>query len=70
MIWTQFAIFAVLMLIFMSQTFIKFVSRAASGRIPTELVSQLLSLSIPSMAGFMLPLSVFLAILFAVGSLC
>lgn len=58
------------MLIFMSQTFIKFVSRAASGRIPTELVSQLLSLSIPSMAGFMLPLSVFLAILFAVGSLC
>lgn len=67
---TQFAIFTVLMFIFMSQTFIKFISRAASGRIPTELVTQLLSLSIPSMAGFMLPLSVFLAVLFAVGSMC
>lgn len=67
---TQFAIFAVLMLIFMSQTFIRFVSRAVRGSIPTELVTQLLSLSIPTMANFMLPLSLFLAVLFTIGSLC
>lgn len=67
---TQFAIFAVLMLIFMSQTFIKFIGRAAKGSIPAELVSQLMSLSIPSMANFMLPLSLFLALLFSIGSFC
>ncbi len=54
----------------MSQTFIRFISKAARGSIPTDLVTQLLSLSIPTMANFMLPLSLFLAILFALGSFC
>lgn len=67
---TQFTIFAVLMLIFMSQSYIKFVSEAVKGSIPTDLVTELLALSIPSMANFMLPLSLFLAVLFTIGSLC
>lgn len=67
---TQFTIFTVLMVIFMSQTFIRFVSRAVKGSIPTELVAELLSLSIPTMANFMLPLSLFLAVLFSIGSFC
>ena len=67
---TQGAIFGVLMLIFMSQTFIKFIGRASKGNIPAELVSQLLALSVPTMANFMLPLSLFLAVLFSIGSFC
>lgn len=67
---TQGAIFGVLMLIFMSQTFIKFIGRASKGSIPAELVSQLLALSVPSMTNFMLPLSLFLAVLFSIGSFC
>ena len=67
---TQGAIFGVLMLIFMSQTFIKFIGRASKGSIPAELVSQLLMLSVPTMTNFMLPLSLFLAVLFSIGSFC
>ncbi len=67
---TQGAIFGVLMLIFMSQTFIRFIGRASRGSIPAELVTQLLGLSIPTMANFMLPLSLFLAVLFSIGSFC
>lgn len=58
------------MIIFISQTFIKFISSASKGSIPTDLVSKLLFLSIPTMSNFMLPLSLFLAILFSIGSLC
>ena len=67
---TQVVIFSILMLIFMSQSFIRFISHASRGKIPAELVTQLMSLAVPAMANFMLPLSLFLAILLTMGNLC
>lgn len=67
---TQLVIFSILMLIFMSQSFIRFISHASRGKIPAELVTQLMSLAVPTMANFMLPLSLFLAILLTMGNLC
>ncbi len=67
---TQFTIFMVLMLIFMTQTFIRFISRVSKGAIPSDLVIELLTLAVPTMTNFMLPLSLFLAVLFSIGSLC
>ena len=52
---TQVVIFSILMLIFMSQSFIRFISHASRGKIPAELVTQLMSLAVPAMANFMLP---------------
>lgn len=67
---TQLAVFFVLMLIFLSQGFIKLITNVSRGKVPVDMVSQLLMLSVPTMSNFMLPLSLFLAILFCIGSLC
>ncbi|MBZ6068123.1 LPS export ABC transporter permease LptF [Aeromonas schubertii] len=64
---TQLAVLFVLLLIFVSQQFIKIISDAAEGSVPTQLVSTLLWLNLPNMALLMLPISLFLAILFAHG---
>lgn len=66
---TQVAVLGILLLIFLSQSFIRILSRAARGAIPTQLVSEMLALNIPSMALLMLPISLFIAILFAHGRL-
>ena len=66
---TQLAVLGILLLIFLSQSFIRILSRAARGAIPTQLVSEMLALNIPSMALLMLPISLFIAILFAHGRL-
>lgn len=66
---TQIAVFGILLMIFLSQSFIRILSRAARGAIPTQLVSEMLALNIPYMALLMLPLSLFIAILFAHGRL-
>lgn len=66
---TQVAVLGILLMIFLSQSFIRFLSRAARGSVPTQLVSELLALSVPSMAMLILPLSLFIAILFAHGRL-
>lgn len=64
---TQLAVLFVLLLIFISQQFIKIIGDAADGEVPTRLVSTLLLLNLPNMALLMLPISLFLAILFAHG---
>ncbi|MGL4204917.1 MAG: LPS export ABC transporter permease LptF [Aeromonadaceae bacterium] len=66
---TQLAVLGILLLIFLSQSFIRILSRAARGAIPTQLVSEMLLLNIPSMAMLMLPISLFIAVLFAHGRL-
>ncbi|MGN1393579.1 MAG: LPS export ABC transporter permease LptF [Succinivibrionaceae bacterium] len=67
---TQITIFCILISVFMCQTFIKFISSSVKGAIPSSLISDLLLLSIPTMSNFMLPLSLFLAILFSIGNMC
>ena len=64
---TQFAVFAVLMTIFISNQFVKFLDDAAEGGIPGHLVMVFIGLRAPDLAGMLLPLSFFLGILLAYG---
>ncbi|MGO1247255.1 MAG: LPS export ABC transporter permease LptF [Oceanisphaera sp.] len=66
---TQLAVLFVLLLIFISQNFIEVLGGAANGSIPVGLVGKLLLLNMPDMATLMLPISLFLGILFAHGRL-
>jgi lipopolysaccharide export system permease protein len=66
---TQLSILLVLLLIFTSQQFIRILSRAADGSVPTSLIGQLMLLNIPYMGLLLLPISLFIAILFAHGRL-
>lgn len=66
---TQLAVLFVLLLIFVSQNFIEVLSGAANGTIPVGLVGKLLLLNMPDMTTLMLPISLFLGILFAHGRL-
>lgn len=66
---TQLAVLGILLMIFLSQSFIRFLARAARGAVPNQLVSELLLLNVPYMTMLMLPLSLFIAILFAHGRL-
>lgn len=66
---TQLAVLFVLLLIFVSQNFIEVLGSAAEGSIPAGLIGKLLLLNVPDMATLMLPISLFLGILFAHGRL-
>jgi lipopolysaccharide export system permease protein len=57
----------ILLLIFMSNQFVHYLNRAASGRLPGLAVFQLLMLEIPNLLGLLLPLGFFVAILLAYG---
>jgi len=59
----------VLILIFVSSRFVKYIQLAVDGTISAEAVFSLLALQIPAVAGFLLPLSFFLAILLTFGRL-
>jgi len=59
----------VLILIFISTRFVKYIQLAVDGTISAKAVFVLLSLQIPSVAGFLIPLSFFLAILLTFGRL-
>ena len=63
------AILVVLILIFISTRFVKYIQLAVDGTISAEAVFALLALQIPSIAGFLIPLSFFLAILLTFGRL-
>lgn len=63
------AILLVLILIFVSSRFVKYIQLAVDGTISAEAVFSLLALQIPAVAGFLLPLSFFLAILMTFGRL-
>ncbi|TQV76770.1 LPS export ABC transporter permease LptF [Aliikangiella marina] len=63
------AILVVLILIFISTRFIKYIQLAVEGTISSASVFSLLGLQLPAMAGFLLPLSFFIAILLTFGRL-
>ncbi|PKG82414.1 LPS export ABC transporter permease LptF [Colwellia sp. 75C3] len=64
---TQLAVFFVLMTIFISQKFVRVLGDASEGSIPGQLVMTFIALKIPDLAGFILPLSLFLGVLLAYG---
>lgn len=65
----QFAVFSVLLAIFSSQTLMRVLDDAMDGAVPTDLVFSMLSLSLPSLAGLILPLSLFIGIFLAHGEM-
>ncbi len=60
---SQLSLFAILMAVFLCQSFVQVLTKATKGDIPASLVTQILLLSVPSMSVFMLPLTVYLAVL-------
>ena len=66
---SQVCILFVLLLIFVSQKFIGILAQAINGVIPADLVLTLLYLNLPTLGTLMLPISFYLAILFAHGRL-
>ncbi len=67
---TQLVIFAVLLIIFLCQSLITLIGRAAAGSIPVELISSLAFCAVPEIAMIMLPLTLFLAVLLTLGRIC
>ena len=66
---SQLGILFVLVLIFVSQKFIVILEKAINGVIPADLVLTLLYLNLPTLGTLMLPISFYLAVLFAHGRL-
>ncbi|WP_028862424.1 LPS export ABC transporter permease LptF [Psychromonas aquimarina] len=66
---SQIGILFVLLLIFVSQKFISILAQAIKGVIPPDLVMTILYLNLPTLGTLMLPISFFLAVLFAHGRL-
>lgn len=59
----------ILLLIFMSNQFMRYLSRAASGNIPAVLIMKLMMLELPTLLSLLLPLGFYAAILIAYGRL-
>ncbi|MEI6897255.1 MAG: LPS export ABC transporter permease LptF [Psychromonas sp.] len=66
---SQVGVLFVLVLIFVSQKFIAILEKAIEGVIPADLVLTLLYLNLPTLGTLMLPISFYLAVLFAHGRL-
>jgi len=66
---SQVGILFVLLLIFVSQKFISILALAINGVVPADLVLILLTLNMPTLGTLMLPISFYLAVLFAHGRL-
>ncbi|PMH42513.1 LPS export ABC transporter permease LptF [Vibrio sp. 10N.286.49.B3] len=66
---SQFAIFFVLFLVFLSQKFISVLADASDGDIPASLIMSLVGLNMPAMGLLMLPLSLYIGILLTFGRL-
>lgn len=66
---TLIALTAILMLIFLSNQFIQYLNRAASGSIPGVIIMQLMMLELPNLMGLLLPLGFYMAVLLAYGRL-
>lgn len=63
----QLVSLVVLLSVFLCQSLIKFLGRAAVGRVPVDLIWSMVLYSIPAIAYIMLPLTMFMGILLAVG---
>jgi lipopolysaccharide export system permease protein len=66
---SQFAIFFVLFLVFLSQKFISVLADASDGDIPASLILSIVGLNMPAMGLLMLPLSIYIGILLTFGRL-
>ncbi len=66
---TLTALTAVLMLIFLSNQFVQYLNRAASGSIPGMIIMKLMMLELPNLLGLLLPLGFYMALLLAYGRL-
>lgn len=66
---TLVALTTILMLIFMSNQFVRYLSRAASGQIPLTIIMKLMMLELPNLMGLLLPLGFYVALLIAYGRL-
>ncbi len=66
---TQVAVLFILLLIFISQKFVQVLADAVSGNIPADLVLTILWLNLPALGMLMIPISLYIAVLFAHGRL-
>lgn len=66
---TLISLTAILMLIFLSNQFVQYLNRAASGSIPGVIIMKLMMLELPNLMGLLLPLGFFVALLLAYGRL-
>lgn len=66
---TLISLTAILMLIFLSNQFVQYLNRAASGSIPGVIIMKLMMLELPNLMGLLLPLGFYMALLLAYGRL-
>lgn len=66
---TLAALVSILLVIFLSNQFVRYLARMAGGQMPGAVVFQLLMLEMPNLLGLLLPLALFIAILLAYGRL-
>lgn len=66
----QTVTFAVLLLVFLCQSLIRFIGRAATGETPGDMIFSMVLYSVPSICYLMLPLSLFVGIIAAIGRIC
>ncbi len=66
---TLIALTGILMLIFMSNQFVQYLNRAASGSIPGVIIMKLMMLEIPNLMGLLVPLGFYMSLLLAYGRL-
>lgn len=66
---TLIALTIILLLIFMSNQFMRYLGRAASGKIPVMFIMKLMMIELPNLIGLLLPLGFYVAILIAYGRL-
>ena len=69
LLYTLFAIFAVLMVILLSHQSVRYLADAAAGAIPGNVILRLIGLKAISFAGLVLPLALFLAVIASLGRL-
>lgn len=66
---TLLALTTILMLIFMSNQFVGYLTRAASGKIPVGFILKLLVIELPMLLGLLMPLGFYIALMLAYGRL-
>lgn len=66
---TLISLTAILMLIFLSNQFVQYLNRAASGAIPGVIIMKLMMLELPNLMGLLLPLGFYMALLLVFGRL-
>lgn len=66
---TLISLTVILLLIFMSNQFMRYLTRAASGKIPAMFIMKLMMLELPNLIGLLLPLGFFISLLLVYGRL-